>query len=216
MGTIGRNAAVPSVSWRTVSELAEMYLPPETPESDALLAAYGRAMMAWNTTESIVRLLLEVLAGEDGDIGKASWYAITAELGGANLETAVASLAPHVVDAAKADDIVFALKLVAILRGYRNYYAHGVSHIGDVKGEAVGRILTWSAKRTIKQYDDTVSAADFRQFARWCGEASAYIKAVIESWYPIALDGETAPPPQRPAQPPECKKSATHFRAHPR
>ena len=189
-----------------------LYQPPRTEEADRFLAAFGRMMVAWNTTESILRLMLEVLVDADRGAGRATLYALSAETSGAALETAVASLAPHVLKRPQADEMLYAIKLVGLVRGYRNYYAHGISH---VMGER-GQILTVSAKRTIKRHQQAIKTEDLEQVASWCVAASDFMKRLIDWWYPVSIDGNTPQQPLRPAQPPECKKAASSFPAHPR
>ncbi len=202
--------------YRTVSELAAMYLPSGKPEAQAIVAAYGRAMMAWNTTELVLRLLLEVLIDEEKEAGRATVLALTADLSGVALETAVTSLAPHVCAEDRLPEILYALSLIDRIRGHRNYYAHGISHVSVVKDKPVAPILTWTAKPKIRQHCDNITVEDLDRFATWCAETSAYIKCVIEDWYPLVLDGRTPPRPERPALPPRCTKTANYLQAQPR
>ena len=207
MGKAVIEAGTPSVKWLTVPELAPLYLPHRSEGADQILLAYGRAMMAWNMLEGIVRLVLEVLLEEDGTTGRASMLATTAELSGLGLETAVSSLAPHVLDEARAADIAFSIRCVGLLRGYRNYYAHGLSWVSTYRGETTAPITTWSARRSIRQHTDKITASDLDVFAMRCAEFAAYMKATIEALYPVTLNGEGPPEPERPTAPPECKKA---------
>lgn len=202
--------------YRTVSELASMYLPSEAPEAQALVTAYGRAMMAWNMTEMILGQLLEELISEEKGAGRATILALTSDLNGVALETAIASLAPHVCAEDRLPDILYILDLTSRIRGYRNYYAHSLSYVVVEKTRAVAPILKWTAKPKIRQSRDQISKAQLDQFATWCAETSAFIKCVIEDWYPLSLDGKTPPPPERPSLPPRCTKTANYLQAQPR
>ena len=214
MGMISKDAAtVWDGTFKTVSELAAAYLPQDTPEAQQLVIAYGRAMMAWNTTELILRMLLEVLISEEQGAGRATILALTSDLSGVALGTAVASLAPHVCAEDRLPDIQHALSLIDRIRGYRNYYAHGISYVSVRGGLPVAPISTWTAKPKIRQHKDSITVADLNQFATWCAETSAYIKCVVEDWYPLSLDGRTPPPPERPELPPQCKKTANYLQA---
>lgn len=218
---MGKAKAEVGAAWNgefaTVQELAAAYAPAPSEQNAPALIAYGRAMMAWNTTEMILGLLLEVLISEDEGAGRATVLALTSDLGGVALETAVGSLAPHVCGPDRLPDIEYALALVSRVRAYRNYYAHGISWLAvDQNGAVAAPIWTWTARPKIKQHKDAVTVTELDTFTRWCAETSAFIKAVIERWYPLAIDGKTAPPPQRPEMPPPCKKTATHLQAHPR
>lgn len=217
MGKVIAGAAdVSDGKWRTVAELADQFRPARTLANDEILIALGRAVMAWNMTESILRLLLEVLVGEEGGAPRASLMTLTAEISGVDLERAIGVLAPHVLDAERLPDVMYAAKLAERVREYRNFYVHGLSWIVSHEVLAVAPVLTIRARGSLKQYRDEVSAADLERFSRWCAEASSFIKYVIGNWYPVDLGHGPPPAPVRPELPPKCARREHVFPPHPR
>lgn len=209
------DAATASTEWRSVQELASIYLPPSTPEADEFLAALGRAVLAWNMAEGIMRLMLESMAQEDGPIGDISLVALTNDLGGITLENAVHRLATSLFKGERLDDIQFCAKRFGKIRDHRNHYFHGITHL-ETAPVVQGVIISRGGKKKIRYRYERVSADDLDEFSKWCAENSAYAKAVIEGWHPIVIDGECAPKPDRPADVPVSNKNDTLLPTSPR
>lgn len=204
--------------YRTVSEMAVRYLPAITPDNQTFLISLGRAVMGWNTLEGSLRVLLDVLTEEDGGAGRATVLALSAETSIAGLELAVEALAKAVLDKDRMADVKFVVDYLALVRGYRNYYVHGVNHLSTHQGSTTSPVLRWSAKRGIKYNIDQVTAEDLEQLANWSALGSAYIMAMIDWWYPVKLNGQAPPRPERPPLPPELKKKThdlTYYRTAP-
>lgn len=194
--------------YRTVSEMADMYLPPDTPDNQAFLAALGRAILGWNTLEGVFRQLLEVLTDLDGGCGRATFIALSAETSIYGIEQAATALSKIVLSGDRFKDAEFAIEQVTRIRDYRNFYVHGVSHLTRLGDQVVAPTLTWSAKRgKIKHNTEQVKTNDLDDLARWSSEQASFIKALIDYWFPVEINGSVPPRPERPAKVPACQKS---------
>lgn len=174
------------------------FLPQDTPEANDLLISYGRAMMAWNTAEGALRTFLDVLIEEDGGAGRATVLALSADASSNGLEVAVRALAKCVLTGERLDDAKEVCSRFSLLRGYRNHYAHGLSHIVSYRGATLAPILSWTAKGGIKQARDEVTAHDLDLFSRRAAELSCFVMDLVDWWYPVALPGFRPARPERP------------------
>lgn len=209
MGMISKDAAqVWDGTYKSIEEDAARFLPPDTPDAREFMFSLGRALMGWNTLESVLRQFLEVLAGMDGGCGQATFLALTAETTTYGIESAVGGLMKVVLRGEKLSDADFAVKQVTRLREYRNFYIHSVSSLTRHDGMTVAPSLTWSAKQgKIKHHTAQITGPDLDKFARWASEQSAFIKALIDYWCPVEINGSVPPRPNRPEGVPELPKT---------
>ena len=176
------------------------FLPEDTPEAIDLLTSYGRAMMAWNTAEGVLRRFLDILIEEDGGAGRATVLALSADASSNGLEVAVRALAKCVLTGERLDDAREVCLRFSLLRGYRNHYAHGLSHIVSYRGKTSAPILSWTAKGGIKQARDEVTAVDLDLFSRRSAELSCFVMDLVDWWYPVEMPGFV---PARPVRLPD-------------
>lgn len=194
--------------YRTVSEMAPMYLPPDTPDNQAFLVSFGRAIMAWNTLDGVFRQFLEVLSELDGGCGRATFIALSAETTTYGIEQAAAALSKVVLSGERFKDAEFAIDQVARIREHRNFYIHGANHLTQHDGQVVAPTLTWSAKRgKIKHNTEQIRVSDLHDLAKWSSEQSSFIKSLIDYWFPVEINGSVPPRPDRPEKVPSCQKS---------
>ncbi|WP_297803678.1 hypothetical protein [uncultured Brevundimonas sp.] len=195
-------------TFKTVEEDAARFLPPDTPEAREFMFSLGRALMGWNMLEGALRQLLEVLADMDGGCGRATFLALTAETNTFGIESAVNGLMKVVLRGEKLSDAKFAVDQVTRLRDYRNFYIHSVSHLARHEGLTVAPSLTWSAKHgNIKHHTAQITARDLDKLAQWSSEQSAFIKALIDYWHPLEINGLVPPRPNRPETVPKLPKT---------
>lgn len=174
-----------------------------TPESQAILIAFGRSMMAWNTLEGVLRVMLEAVIDMDGPAGRATILALSADAGGMDLERALSSLADAVLDGERREDVLNLVRYVGAIRPYRNYYAHGLNHVSRHGDKVVAPVLTWTAKGGIKHQVDQITIQQLDQLSTWCARAADFSMGLLDWWYPVTIPGHTPTRPflgERPKQ----------------
>lgn len=191
------------------------FLPPiGSAAGSDLVTAFGRALMAWNTTEGVLRVLLETIVQHEAPAGRATFLALSSDLGGMDLERVVWSLADAVLPSERKAQVVEVVNYIAAIRPYRNYYAHGLNHISVMGDEAVAPVLTWTAKRGIKHQTDQVTKGQLDELAGWCAIAANHIMALHDWWYPMKLPGYEPKEPVLPPAPAQLAKLTRPLRTY--
>lgn len=196
---------------------SDRFAPSVNVDTVDFLAAYGRAMMAWNTAEAVLRTFLEVLIEEDKGAGLATIQTLSADTSAEGLERAAGVLAKAVLRAERADDADYAVKLFGRLRGYRNHLAHGPNHLVVRDGEVVAPVLSWTAGRKgLRKNQDIVTRQDLDAFTAQVSAMSDYIMALPSWWYPVQIPGMTPMRPERPVMLPEPSPPRIAYASFPR
>ena len=100
---------------------------------EPLYAAMGRLVVIYNRAEFEIRGLLTDLAANFQQDNRRA-HILTAEIGSVGLENAIRAIAGALLPKVEREAIEHALKLSTEVRGYRNYYVHGISEISPGLG----------------------------------------------------------------------------------
>lgn len=187
----------------------------EVPVHDetAFYAALGEMLIKWNHAESLLRFMVVWLyeLGDKGDI-------LTAHMGSRTLSDAMNTLAEEYSDDILRLHLKHFVSYLDTLRGYRNYYAHGIAIVGfNEKGEPVGTLQETQARGSLTLTQELVSIEKIEAVTVMCQTAAAYGSAIIsEMIHRKKLSTAYLGPPlasrQKPPLPDQLKKPRTSLR----
>jgi hypothetical protein len=180
---------------------------PEISESERdYLSAFGRFVIEWNLAESNLRGLLMRLASDNQPTFSLQAGILTAEMGSITLERALRTYASTIKLGKATEAIEHAAQFYQLLRGYRNYYAHGIVSVlpHEESASIVGRVHTFEAKGKFvvrlefiaKPALEEAHAIALREYVR-----DIHLQLIAQALGPMYADGFELPPkPPLPAQ----------------
>lgn len=179
----------------------------ESSLDDEFLIALGNLTIDWNFAESWLKHLLGVFV-DHGIVA----HILTAELGAVGIENALTAIANDVLGEVPelADRMKYAAKLYARLRGYRNYYVHGIIfHARYMDGSRpAGFTHVLSAKGNVKTQGARLEAFQINEIAVRATHLALFVRALEQYWTHDPEKDERPPLPDKPPLPPEVDKNS--------
>ena len=160
----------------------------DDPKRQAFLATLGSLVVCWNHLEASLQSMVYALggAGSRTDI-------ITAHMGNVALCDALRVLSAEFGDDMLKPHLVHFIELFDRVRTYRNYYVHGVRHLGlDQQGAVVGMSQSISAKTRLILHQETVTEENLKACNLQIEKGRRYADAIISNLWQIdrSLDEE--------------------------
>ena len=170
------------------------------------MTALGDMTIAWNVAESTYRQLLNIL------IGTPTALISTAELGARGMDDALTTFANDVLPSPTAQAVHHAVKYMGILRGYRNYYAHGIQLFVQSAQGPIGIIRVASAKGKAISHDERVPLDKIEFVTQHAKILGVYLVNVMVY---VGLSQVPKPPPlpEAPALPAKLVKPHRNLRS---
>jgi hypothetical protein len=173
---------------------------------DAVLSALGDLVINWNFAEMWIRIILVSFIGNNkvADI-------LTLELGAVGIENALNAVASEVSSGEEQDRLGHCASLYCRLRGYRNYYVHGMVFAAAYLDSqpSAGFTFVQSAKGKLKIHSARVEAIQIREVGKACRTLGLYARQIVQHRGFYLTEGSAAPPlPEKPPLPPPVDKNA--------
>jgi hypothetical protein len=134
---------------------------------------------------------------------------LTVELGSVGLEHALNSFAENLLDGEMAKAVRHVVSLFERLRGYRNYYGHGITFVLEKSDGPVGPVRSISAKGKLIESRDMITIDQLNWLQQQCIKLYIFTTKVAIALHP---DEDEKGLPPLPSLPQRLEKKAIHFR----
>ncbi|MET3892063.1 hypothetical protein ABIE41_003139 [Bosea sp. OAE506] len=132
-------------------------------------------LVRWNNYEAMLSLILYSIIG-----GGPKADVLISEMGSTAMINAINTYAADFTDPPLSDHLLHSTKYFERMREYRNYYIHGIKHIGGNGSlEAGGHIQTNSAKSRFVMHEQLVAPAEIVGFAEKIEIGRAHADQII-------------------------------------
>lgn len=188
------------------------------PWEDPLYIAMGQLVVIYNAAEERIRTLLTNLVADFDNIMNIQARIMVSELGAVGLENALNAIAGDLLPKTQREAVQHLVKLYERVRGYRNFYVHGIIQVGGPTLETPtvrGHVVTYSAKGALTEHmtmiglDDIHEAVDQAQvLGNYARDVTQYLR---DDAKPVPAFSP-APLPDKPPLPPRLEKPLLRLR----
>jgi hypothetical protein len=176
------------------------------------LAALGMMVMKWNVAESFLRHLVASLLDGSGSTRDDRKYILVSELGPIGIQHALNTFADDFQDTELRDALRHVSKYYELLRGHRNYYAHGIINLVPENAGIYGNIHYLEAKGKLIRRRDLIDVTALNQVTQNARALYYYVQRLLDH---IPEKSKTRRMPDKPPLPPSVSKSAIYLAAPP-
>lgn len=188
------------------------------PWQDPLYLAMGRLVVLYNLAEEEIRTLLTNLIAEFNNEMNFHARIMVSELGAVGLENALKSIAGDILPRAEREAIVHLANLYERVRGYRNFYVHGITRpcVPTLANPSVsGQVASYSAKGALASHIAMISIDEIDEATDQAQVLATYVFEITSSMRsrakPVRAFGPT-PLPDKPPLPPRLEKPRLNLR----
>lgn len=158
-------------------------------EHAPILSKVGELASVWNTLEQSIRYLLMFTLERQCPPTPLAQI-LTAHMGSVTLCEALRTAANEFTEGDLQARILHAVSYVEALRGYRNYYLHGFTHVGwrgrETGAEPIGFLQATSAKSRLVEHEETFDLAELSRIAEMFEEGRRFVGEI----YSFSRDGD--------------------------
>jgi hypothetical protein len=172
------------------------------------LAAFGLMVMKWNVVESFMRHLVASLINGSGSTRNDRSHILVSELGPIGIQHALNTFADDFQQTELGDALRHAAKYYELLRGYRNYYAHGIINLVPGGAGMRGHIHYLEAKGKLIRRQDLIDVTALNQVTHNARTLYYYVQRLLPH---LPEKSKRLRMPDKPPLPPPVSKSAIYL-----